>query len=430
MGKIKKIYAYEIIDSRGYPTIEGRLLLDNGVSVITSIPAGTSRGKSEALELRDNDQNRFDGMGVSKAVSYINELIAPKLIGLSPLRQEEVDTWLIKADGTENKSKLGGNTILTVSQLFVKAAAADLKVDLFRYINSLYQSLFKSSIKIERLPNPIFNIINGGKHANNNLEFQEFQVIPSSSFSFTEAYRIGIEVYHELQRVLAYRNANISVGEEGGFAPNFPTNLDAIEILNETIAQKNLKMGLDVFLGLDVAASHFYRDGKYHIKDKPHPLKTVEFMDFIYKLTTNYSILILEDPLHEDDWQGWANFNQKISKDIYLVGDDILTTNKERLKRAIREKTCTSVLVKPNQIGTITETLEVIDLARKNNFNYIVSHRSGETNDSFIADFAVAVQADFVKFGASARGERLAKYNRLWQIEREELKKSDNTLTR
>ena len=274
MGKIKKIYAYEIIDSRGYPTIEGRLLLDNGVSVITSIPAGTSRGKSEALELRDNDQNRFDGMGVSKAVSYINELIAPKLIGLSPLRQEEVDTWLIKADGTENKSKLGGNTILTVSQLFVKAAAADLKVDLFRYINSLYQSLFKSSIKIERLPNPIFNIINGGKHANNNLEFQEFQVIPSSSFSFTEAYRIGIEVYHELQRVLAYRNANISVGEEGGFAPNFPTNLDAIEILNETIAQKNLKMGLDVFLGLDVAASHFYRDGKYHIKNKPHTLKT------------------------------------------------------------------------------------------------------------------------------------------------------------
>lgn len=423
MGKIKKIYAYEIIDSRGYPTIEGRLLLDNGVSVITSIPAGTSRGKSEALELRDNDQNRFDGMGVSKAVSYINELIAPKLIGLSPLKQEEVDMWLIKADGTENKSKLGGNTILTVSQLFVKAAAADLKVDLFRYINSLYQSLFKASIKIDRLPNPIFNIINGGKHANNNLEFQEFQVIPSSSFSFTEAYRIGIEVYHELQRVLAYRNANISVGEEGGFAPNFPTNLDAIEILNETIAQKNLKMGLDVFLGLDVAASHFYREGKYHIKDKPHPLKTAEFTDFIYKLTTNYSILILEDPLHEDDWQGWSDFNQKISKNIYLVGDDILTTNKERLRRAIREKTCTSVLVKPNQIGTITETLEVIDLARKNNFNYIVSHRSGETNDSFIADFAVGVQADFVKFGASARGERLAKYNRLWQIEREELKK-------
>src|SRR3989338_6647718 len=423
MGKIKKIYAYEIIDSRGYPTIEGRLLLDNGVSVITSIPAGTSRGKSEALELRDNDQNRFDGMGVSKAVSYINDLIAPKLIGLSPLKQEEVDMWLVKADGTENKSKLGGNTILTISQLFVKAAATDLKVDLFRYINSLYQSLFKTSIKIERLPNPIFNIINGGKHANNNLEFQEFQVIPSSSFSFTEAYRIGIEVYHELQRVLAYRNANISVGEEGGFAPNFPTNLDAIEILNETIAQKNLKIGLDIFLGLDVAASHFYTDGKYHIKKKPHPMKVEEYMEFINKLVTSYSILVLEDTLNEDDWGEWIKFNQKIPKNIYLVGDDLLTTNKERLERAIREKACTTVLVKPNQIGTITETLQVIDLARKNNFNYIVSHRSGETNDSFITDFAVAVQADFVKFGASARGERLAKYNRLWQIEREELKK-------
>jgi len=423
MAKIKKIYAYEIIDSRGYPTIEGKLILSNGVEVVTSIPAGTSIGKSEALELRDKDQARFDGMGVTKAVSYINDLIGPKLVGVSPLKQEEIDSWLIKADGTNNKHKLGGNTLLTISQLIVKAAAADLKVSLFRYINSLYQSIFKAPIALERLPDPIFNIINGGKHANNNLEFQEFQVIPSSSYSFTDAYKIGVEIYHELQKVLAYRNANISVGEEGGFAPNFPTNLDAIEILNETIVQKNLKVGMDVFLGLDVAASHFYKDGKYHIKDKPHPLKVDEYMEFILKLVTNYSILVLEDPLHEDDWQNWVKFNQNMPKNIYLVGDDIITTNKERLKRAIKEKACTTVLVKPNQIGTITETLEVIDLARKNNFNYIVSHRSGETNDSFIADFAVGVQADFVKFGASARGERLAKYNRLWQIEREELKK-------
>ncbi|OGK10103.1 phosphopyruvate hydratase [Candidatus Roizmanbacteria bacterium RIFCSPHIGHO2_01_FULL_35_10] len=423
MAKIKKIYAYEIIDSRGYPTVEGKLILDNGISVTTSIPSGTSIGKSEALELRDKDENRFNGMGVLKSVSYINDLIGPKLIGVSPLKQEEIDMWLIKADGTKNKSKLGGNTLLTISQLLVKAAAADLNVYLFKYINSLYQSMFNSTIPLERLPDPIFNIINGGKHANNNLEFQEFQVIPSSSYSFTEAYKIGIEVYHELQKVLAYRNANISVGEEGGFAPDFPTNLDAIEIINETIAQKNLKIGLDVFLGLDVAASHFYTDGKYHIKDKAHPMKVDEYMEFINKLVTSYSILVLEDPLNEDDWSEWIKFNQKIPKNIYLVGDDLLTTNKERLERAIREKACTTVLVKPNQIGTITETLQVIDLARKNNFNYIVSHRSGETNDSFIADFAVAVQADFVKFGASARGERLAKYNRLWQIEREELKK-------
>ncbi|OGK46284.1 phosphopyruvate hydratase [Candidatus Roizmanbacteria bacterium RIFCSPLOWO2_01_FULL_40_13] len=423
MAKIKKIYAYEIIDSRGYPTIEGRLILDNGISVTTSIPAGTSRGKTEALELRDNDNSRFDGMGVTRAVSYINDLIGPKLVGVSPLKQQEIDGWLIKADGTKNKSKLGGNTVLTISQLIVKAAADDLKISLFKYINSLYQSIFKSQIPIERLPAPIFNIINGGKHANNNLEFQEFQIIPSSSFSFTEAYRIGVEVYHEVQKVLVYRNSNISVGEEGGFAPDFPTNLDAIEILIETIGQKNLKIGLDVFLGLDIAASHFYKEGRYQIKDKPHPLKSDEYLDFLYKLVTSYPFLVVEDPIHEDNWQDWAAFNLKIPKNIYLVGDDILTTNKQRLERAIREKICTTVLVKPNQIGTITETLEVIDLARKNSFNYIVSHRSGETNDSFIADFAVAVQSDFVKFGASARGERLAKYNRLWQIEREELKK-------
>ncbi|OGK23320.1 phosphopyruvate hydratase [Candidatus Roizmanbacteria bacterium RIFCSPHIGHO2_12_FULL_37_9b] len=423
MSKIKKIYAYEIIDSRGYPTIEGKLILDNGVEVTTSIPSGTSIGKSEAIELRDKDETRFNGMGVTKAVSYINDLLGPKLVGVSPLKQKDIDLWLIKADGTKNKSKLGGNTTLTISQLLVKAAATDLKVPLFRYINSLYQSLFDSPIPIERLPDPIFNIINGGKHANNNIEFQEFQIIPSSSYSFTDAYKIGVEIYHELQKVLAYRNSNISVGEEGGFAPDFPTNLDAIEILNETIAQKNLKIGLDVFLGLDIAASHFYKDGKYKIKDKPHLLKVDEYLDYIYKLATTYSILVLEDPINEDDWPKWSEFNQKIPKNIYLVGDDLLTTNKERLERAIREKTCTTILIKPNQIGTITETLEVINLARKNNFNYIVSHRSGETNDSFIADFAVAVQSDFVKFGASARGERLAKYNRLWQIEREELKK-------
>src|SRR3989338_4488449 len=316
MAKIKKIYAYEIIDSRGYPTIEGKLILDNGISVTTSIPSGTSKGKSEAMELRDNDKTRLEGMGVTKAVSYINELLAPKLVGVSPLKQEEIDIWLVKADGTKNKSKLGGNTILTISQLIVKASAADLNVNLFKYINSLYQSLFNSQILIERLPNPIFNIINGGKHANNNLEFQEFQIIPSSSYSFTDAYKIGIEVYHELQKVLLYRNSNISVGEEGGFAPDFPTNLDAIEILIETIGQQNLKIGLDVFLGLDIAASPFFKEGRYQIKDKPHPLKSDEYLDFLYKLVTSYPFLVVEDPIHEDNWQDWTTFNQKIPKNI------------------------------------------------------------------------------------------------------------------
>lgn len=421
MSKIKKIFAYEIIDSRGYPTIEGRLELDNGLIVTTSIPAGTSIGKYEAVELRDGDPKRFDGLGVSQAVSYINDLIAPKLIGVSPLKQKEVDYWLIKADETKNKSRLGANTTLTISQLFVKAAAADQNLPLFRYINDLYKNLFKTQVSIEKIPTPIFNIINGGKHANNNLEIQEFQIIPSSSFNFTQAYQKGTEIFHELKRVLKYRNANISVGEEGGFTPNFSTNLDALEVINETIIQKDLKPGLDVFIGIDIAASHFYQDDHYVIKDKAHPLKTDEFIEFIVELTKNYSILTLEDPLNQDDWQGWKKLNTSVSEGIYLIGDDLLCTNKERLINAIKEKTCSAILIKPNQIGTITETLEVVDTARQNHFGYVISHRSGETNDSFIADFAVALQPEFVKFGAPSRGERVAKYNRLWQIEREEL---------
>lgn len=421
MAKIKKIYAYEIIDSRSYPTLEGKLILDNGLEVVTSVPAGTSIGKYEAVEMRDNDPDRFDGMGVSKAASYINDLLGPKLVGVSPLKQQEVDSWLNSADGTANKSKLGANTTLTISQLFVKAAAADSRVPLFKYVNSLYESLFKERVKIDRIPSPIFNCLNGGKHASNNLEFQEFQIVPSSSYSFNDAYRLGVELYHELKRVLQYRNANLSVGEEGGFAPNFSTNVDALEVLTETVVKNNLKIGVDIFLGLDIAASYFYKDERYIIRDKAQPQKIEEYFKFVDDLTKNYSLLILEDAFNQDDWDSWKKLNQSISEEIYVVGDDLLTTNKERLQKAIKEKACTTILVKPNQIGTITQTLEVINIARKNNFNYIVSHRSGETNDSFIADFAVGVQSDFVKFGAPSRGERVAKYNRLWQIEREEL---------
>lgn len=420
MAKIQSIQAYEIIDSRGYPTIEGSLTLDDGRSITTAIPSGTSRGKYEALELRDTDQPRFAWMGVSQAVHYINNLIAPKLIGISPLKQQEVDYWLIKADGTKNKSKLGANTILTISQLFAKAGAFESNLSLFRYINILYEKIAKSPLAIEKIPTPIFNIINGGKHANNNLEFQEFQIIPSSSNSYSKNLQIAVELFHELKTVLMYRNVNISVGEEGGFTPNFSANMDGIEVLVETINKKNLILGVDIFLGLDIAASHFYKDNHYRIKDRQQPMKTDEYLSFIEKMIKNYSFLTIEDPIDEDDWESWKKLNQSISSEIYLVGDDLLTTNKERLERAIKEKACSTILIKPNQIGTITETLEVIDFARKNNFNYIVSHRSGETNDTFIADFAVGVQSDFVKFGAPSRGERVAKYNRLWQIEREE----------
>ncbi len=423
MANIKSIHAYEIIDSRGVPTLEGKLVLDTGIEVVSSVPAGTSIGKYEAVELRDKDKNRFDGMGVSQAAHYVNDLLAPKLIGLSPLKQQEVDYWLIKADGTENKSRLGANTTLVVSELVAKAAALDQGLPLFRYINKLYQSLFKTEIKIERIPSPIFNIINGGKHASNNLEFQEFQVIPSTSFSFSKAYQMGVELFHELSRVLAYRNANISVGEEGGFSPNFSTNLDALEILHETFISKNLKAGVDVFFGLDIAASQFAKNNKYFIKDKPHPLAKEEYMEFVLHILQTYTLLTLEDPLEQDDWEGWERLYSQLSDKVYMIGDDLLVTNKARLLRAVKEKACSTILIKPNQSGTITETMEVIDVAKKNNFNFIVSHRSGETNDTFIADFAVGLQADFVKFGAPSRGERVAKYNRLWQIEREELTK-------
>lgn len=421
MSKIKSIRAYEIIDSHGFPTIEGRLTLDDNRSVITSIPTGSSIGKYEAVELRDEDEKRFEGLGVTKAVSYINELIAPKLVGVSPQKQQEVDYWLIKADGSNNKSRLGANTILTVSQLFLAAGALDAGLPLFQYVNKLYQGLSKKALPIERIPTPIFNIINGGKHANNNLDFQEFQVIPSSALTFSQAYQRGIEIYHELKRVLIYRNANISLGEEGGFTPNFSTNIDALEALLETLNRKNLKLGLDIFLGTDMAATSFYKDGKYVIKDKMHPVGLDEYFKFIADIIERYSLLIVEDPIQEDDWESWKKLNQDISKEIYLAGDDLIATNRGRLEKAMKEKACTTVVIKPNQIGTITETLEVINLAQHNSFNYIISQRAGETNDTLIADLAVGVQADFVKFGAPSRGERVAKYNRLWQIEREEL---------
>jgi enolase len=422
MATIKDIFAYEIIDSRGYPTVEARLVTDAGWQVTTSIPSGTSIGKYEAVELRDNDKHRFDGMGVTMAVKIINTLLAPKLKGIDPRRQLEVDRWMIQADGTKRKEKLGANATLAISQLLTKAAAVDAGVPLFHYINALNAELFKEKIPVERIPTPIFNIINGGKHANNNLEFQEFQIIPSSSFSFTHNLQIGADIFHELKRVLLYRNANISVGEEGGFAPNFSTNLDAIEVITETITQKNLKLGIDVFLGLDIAAAHFFQDDKYHIKDRPHPMRKEEYIEFILALTKNYSFLCIEDPLNQDDFNTWTKLNEAIGKNVYLIGDDLLCSDKDRVLKAIKEKSCTTLLLKPNQLGTISEVLEVISLARKNNMNYVISQRSGETEDSFIADLSVAIQADFVKFGATSRGERVSKYNRLWQIEREELK--------
>ncbi len=423
MAKIKQIHSYEIIDSRGFPTIEGRLLLDTGVEVSTSVPAGTSIGKYEAVELRDKDKQRFKGMGVLQPISYINTLIGPKLIGISPSKLVDIDLWLIKADQTKNKTKLGANTTLLVSQLVAKAAAKEQGIPLFRYMNGVYKQLFKSEILIKKIPTPIFSVINGGKHANNDLDFQEFQIIPTSSFAFSTALQFAVEFFHELLGVLEYRNASISVGVEGGFTPNFSTNFDALEVIKETIIQMKYQVSVDIFLGLDIASTHFYKDGSYLIKDKAHSLGQAEYFEFIQDLLKKYAPLVIEDPFDQDDWSNWSKLNSIVSKETYLVGDDLIASNKERLLRAIKERSCSTLLIKPNQIGTITETLEIIDIARKNNINYIISQRSGETNDSFIADLAVGVQSDFVKFGAPSRGERVAKYNRLWQIEREELKK-------
>lgn len=423
MASIKQIHAYEIIDSKGIPTIEARLVMDNDLSVVTSVPGALPPSSKEPSDIRDEDPERFSGMGVSHAVSYINDLIAPKLKGASVSKQVEIDKWLVQADGTKNKSRLGVNTVLTISQLMIKAGALSIHVPVFYYINQLYKAIFKEEIPLDRVPTPIFNAINGGAHANNTLDFQEFQIIPSSSFSFGTAYQKAVEVFVELKKVLEYRNATTAVGEEGGFSPNLTTNLDALEILTETIIQRKMKCGLDIFLGIDMAASRYYRNNTYNIKDKSHPLKRDEYVQYLKDMAQNYSILALEDPFADEDWESWKKLSAQFGSNIYLVGDETIRLNKERLSFAIREGALNSFLIKPNQLGTITEILELVNVARRSNTSYIAAARSSETNDDFISDLAVAIQSEFVKFGAPTRGERVAKYNRLWIIEREELKK-------
>lgn len=419
MAVIQKIIASEVIDSRGYPTIEGSLFLDNNIIVKTSVPSNFPIGKYNAVELRDNDPKRFNGFGVTIPISYINTLISPKLIGVNPSKQQEIDAWLIKADNTKNKNRLGSNTILLISQLVAKAAALDQHITLYQYLNQLLLKHHKLEIKLEKIPTPIFSLINGGKYANNNLDFQEFQVIPSSSYSYSDGLQVGVELYHELKNMLQYRNATIAVGEEGGFTPNFASNRDALEILKETILKINKKIGIDVFLGLNIAASHFFKDQKYLLHDHASPLRIEEYYKELTKIISEYSLLVVEEPFNRDSWTDWKKLNSEISDQAYLVGNDLLESNKDRINTAIKEKACSSIIIKPNQVGTISEVLSLIDLAKKNKLSYIFSDRSGETNDDFVADFAVATQADFVKFGAPCRGERVAKYNRLWEIEKE-----------
>ncbi|OGY21452.1 MAG: phosphopyruvate hydratase [Candidatus Chisholmbacteria bacterium RIFCSPLOWO2_01_FULL_49_14] len=420
MPQITSIHAKEILDSRGIPTIETALVVDGTKTVTSSVPSGTSTGKYEVVELRDGDPTRYEGQGVLKAVANVNDIIAPKLIGKDPTHQTDVDQLMVDLDGTQNKSNLGANAILSVSQAACKAAAVSYNLPLYAYLHAKYQLTKDAPL----MPTPTFNVINGGKHGAGNLDFQEFHIIPSTRMNYSQALQVGVEIYHKIEKVLVKHGAIHSVGVEGGFAPNLYKNADALELILEAVRETHYKYGEDVFLGLDVAASNFYKNGKYQIKDRKDPFSTKEFIEYYKALNEQYRLYTLEDPLHEDDWKGWSDLTQELGGTTVVIGDDLLTTNKERATRGINEKSCTGILAKPNQIGTVSQAVEVITLCKQAGWQIIVSHRSGETNDDFIADFAVGVGAHYAKFGAPARGERVAKYNRLLEIELELIENS------
>ncbi len=420
---IYAIVAREILDSRGNPTIETTVVLNSGYRGTAAVPAGASRGKYEAVELRDNDEKRYNGMGVLKAISNVMNIIGPKLRGRDALKQQEIDTLMLKLDGTENKSKLGANAILSVSIATAIAAANYQRMPLYRYINAVFSSFMQSPIPIQRMPTPTFNLINGGMHGAGNLDFQEFHVLPASNKPFSLALRIGDEIYYAVKRMLEDRNAAHSVGDEGGFTPNLYTNTDALDILIDAIRRTPYRLTVDVFLGLDIAASHFKTSRGYEIKDRSGPFSSKEFIEFLKDIHEKYRLLLLEDPFDEDDWQSWKEITNLLKDEVFIIGDDLLATNPNRLQKAIEEQACSAILLKPNQIGSLTEFLQVVAIAKKHGITCITSHRSGETNDSYIADIAVGIQSEYVKFGAPARGERVAKYNRLLLIEQDMLRK-------
>lgn len=417
MSKIKEIRAIEILDSRGNPTVQTEIILENGVSGKASVPSGASIGKYEAVELRDGDKNRYSGMGVLKAVANVNGIIGPRLVGIESWEQFIIDKTMIDLDGTPNKRNLGANSLLSVSMAVAAASANSYRVPLYRYLNHLFGGMLPTTV--EKMPTPTFNIINGGKHGAGNLDFQEFHIVPATSKPYHTALEMGTEIYQNLKNVLIYRQAVHSVGDEGGFAPNLFTNIDAVEVIAEAIKATPYALGRDVFMGLDLAASYFRKNSGYLIKDRPQAFTTEEFIVYLQNLNDSYPLLILEDPLDEDDWEGWQKLTAGFGATTLIVGDDLLATNAVRIKQAIEKKACSAVLVKPNQAGTLSETLEVIKIARQGGLSIIVSHRSGETLDTFIADLAVGVNAEYVKFGAPSRGERIAKYNRLMEIEKE-----------
>jgi enolase len=410
MSQIKQVRAWEILDSRGNPTVEAEVILKSGKSGRAAAPSGASTGSREALELRDKDQSRYLGKGVLKAVAAVNGEIAKALTNADAMDQKHIDEIMIALDGTANKERLGANATLAVSLATAKAAAAEKNVPLYRYLGG---------DEAYKLPVPMMNIINGGAHADNNLDIQEFMILPVGAPSFADAVRYGAEVFQHLKRLLHERKLSTSVGDEGGFAPNLPSNEVALEVILQAIQQAGYEPGKDICLGLDVASNELYHDGKYQLKAENKVLSAEQFSHYLADLTQRYPIISIEDGMAENDWNGWAILTEQLGKKIQLVGDDVFVTNPEIFKRGIQQQIANAILIKPNQIGTLTETLEAIQLAKKARYNTIISHRSGETEDTTIADIAVGTGAGQIKTGSLCRSDRVAKYNRLLYIAHE-----------
>jgi len=416
MTDIIDVYAREILDSRGNPTVEVEVVTSDGTVGTAAVPSGASTGEFEAVELRDGDKNRFMGKGVLKAVQNVNEIIAPEIEGIDVLEQKLIDEILIDIDGTKNKEKLGANAILGVSLACAKAAANALGLPLYKYIGGVFA---------HQLPAPMMNILNGGKHADNNVDIQEFMIMPLGASSFKEALRMGTETFHSLKKVLTEKGYNTAVGDEGGFAPNLKSNEEALEVILMAIEKAGYKPGEDIYLALDVASSELYKNGKYIMAAEKNPEKTAADMIEYYRyLVAKYPIISIEDGLAEDDWEGWKMLTEAIGNKVQLVGDDLFVTNTERLKKGIDNKIANSILIKLNQIGTLTETLAAIEMAKRGGYTCVISHRSGETEDTTIADLSVAVNAGQIKTGSACRTDRVCKYNQLIRIEEELLDQS------
>src|SRR6056297_1665220 len=408
MTIISDIYAREILDSRGNPTVEVEVWTEGGGYGIAAVPSGASTGEFEAVELRDGDKDRYLGKGVEKAVANVNEIIAPELLGVDSINQVMIDQIMIELDGTKNKSKLGANAILGVSMACAKAAADTLALPLFQYLGG---------VNAKTLPVPMMNILNGGEHADNNVDIQEFMIMPVGAASFREALQMGSEVYHNLKKVLQEKGLGTGVGDEGGFAPDLGSNEEALQVIVEAIEKAGYEAGEDFYIALDPAATEFYKDGKYVLAGEGVEKTSEEMIDFYAELIDKYPIISIEDGLAEDDWEGFAKMTARLGDRLQIVGDDLYVTNTERLSRGIEEKSSNSILIKVNQIGSLTETLDTIKMATRAGFTSVVSHRSGETEDVTIADLVVAMNTGQIKTGAPARSERVAKYNQLLRIE-------------